>query len=327
MWNGTLPTIDVIIPCYNSEATLEACLKSVYSLDYPNDLLTVIIVDNGSTDNTLNIAVGYNCNITVRPKIRVGAMRNRGSEISNGEIIAFTDSDCIVPANWIKDAINVLKQADVGAVGGGCLVTQHSTWMEKAWVAVQKEQYKNVLNLPASNLIIRRSCFEQVGKFDENLLAGEDDHLSHKLIKSGFKLISIKSCYVVHLGYPTHLFSIMKRQIWHARNSMEIKTGLFDKLFLSTTIFLLCIILIPVSIIYAAHSVVLLAGLASIIVMIVSLASLTKVSKAYYDKSNALNRTIQFIQLLPIYFSFYIGRSIGLLLSFMSNVLPFKTKS
>jgi len=326
MWNGELPTIDVIIPCYNSEATLDACLKSICDLDYPKDLVTTIIVDNGSIDNTVNIALGYNCRIIIKPKIRVGAMRNCGSEISSGEILAFTDSDCIVPKNWINDAINVLKQADVGAVGGGCIVTTHSTWMEKAWVAVQKEQYKGVSTLPASNLILRRNCFEQVGKFEENLLAGEDDHLSHKLVMSGYKLISIKPCYVIHLGYPTHLVSIMKRQIWHARNSIEIKTGLLDKLFLSTNIFLLCILLTPISIIYT-DSDFLLSCIVLILVTIVSLASFTKVSKSYYQKSNIWNKSIQFVQLLPIYFSFFIGRSIGLLLSYISHMNLFKVKS
>jgi len=115
------PKVSVIIPVYNGEKTLEQCLKSVLSQNYDN--YEVLVVDNHSTDRTKEIISRFRQN---RHKISYafeghrsrGAARNKGVLLATGEIIAMTDSDCIVPKNWITDLIGPIIDGDEDIVMG-----------------------------------------------------------------------------------------------------------------------------------------------------------------------------------------------------------------
>src|SRR3989338_7677744 len=93
--------ISVIIPVYNAARTLFNCLDSIFNLDYTD--FEVIIVNDCSTDNSLDIAKQYNVKIINHEKnFGPGVARNNGAKIANGSILAFTDSDCEVPRDWLR---------------------------------------------------------------------------------------------------------------------------------------------------------------------------------------------------------------------------------
>ncbi len=218
-----LPTVSIIIPAYNAEATIVNCLDSICFLDYPKSKLEVVVVDNGSTDRTAEYAQRENVQLVSMPEGNVGAVRNFGSKFASGQVLAHTDSDCILPPNWLKDAVKILiEEPDVGAVGGGCLVPDDATMLEKAWVVVQKEDVKKVRCLPACNFILWKSIFTEIGGFNEVITAGEDDDLSVNVTNAGYRLMSLKACYVVHLGYPKTYSAIYKRQVWHGESALSL---------------------------------------------------------------------------------------------------------
>jgi len=115
------PKVSVIIPVYNGEKTLRQCLESVLNQTYNN--YEVIIVDNNSTDKTKDI-IQESCN--KKNKVRYffesknsrGAARCRGEINSQGDIILMTDSDCIVPKNWIEEMIEPIVKNGQTAVQG-----------------------------------------------------------------------------------------------------------------------------------------------------------------------------------------------------------------
>jgi len=325
MNDPAFPFINIIIPCYNSESTIDDCLKSVFDLDYPKDRYGVIVVDNGSRDMSTDIIEKRPCKLIVRPNINVGAVRNRGADVLFCDFFAFTDSDCIVPKCWLSDAVKYFEDENVGAVGGGCLAPSNGCWLEKVWVAGQLESFRFVKCLPASNFIVRKSVFDMVSGFDENLVAGEDDHLSFKISNIGMKLISIRSCFVIHLGYPKTIFSIIKRQIWHSKNSFEIRENAFDKMFIMSNVFMLSLLsiffLIPLLPRYFNE--ILTLSIFNILV-IVFMVSFKKLSNCCYDNKTFTSESYKFLQLGIIYFFFFVGRSIGLLLNYKN--LLFKAK-
>ena len=101
--------VSIIIPVLNGEKTIRACLDSVFScktIDYE-----VIVIDDGSTDNTFSIAKEYPCKI-IRLETNKGRSfaRNRGIEESRARTLLFTDSDCIVCENWQALSLKHFKE-------------------------------------------------------------------------------------------------------------------------------------------------------------------------------------------------------------------------
>lgn len=118
------PLVSVVIPTCNRRAVLERCLLALSRQSYPN--FEVIVVDDGSIDNTEEM---LNAVAAAHPRLHLlrlkndanlgaNASRNRGVRASRGEIVAFTDSDCIVEPDWLEKLVDAFSAADVAAVTG-----------------------------------------------------------------------------------------------------------------------------------------------------------------------------------------------------------------
>ena len=120
------PLISVIIPVKNQAALLSLCLDSLRQLDYPKEKIEIIVVDGLSTDDTRDVAQRYKTKLVTNEKQVVVSGRNRGFEESKGELIAFTDADCIFDPAWLKNSIKYFDKDKVGGVGGLSLQPQDS---------------------------------------------------------------------------------------------------------------------------------------------------------------------------------------------------------
>ncbi|MDD2852250.1 MAG: glycosyltransferase [Desulfuromonadaceae bacterium] len=313
------PKVSVIIPAFNEDRYIGECLSSVISLEYPKDKLEIIVVDNGSTDNTNSIARGYPVKLIEKPGVKVGAVRNAGFAESTGEILAFTDADCIVPKQWLEDALVFLFRSGIGAVGGGCLVKENGTWLEKAWVSGQGSETLITKYLPGANFIVSREVFCECGGFDEVLSAGEDDKLSIAITSKGFQLLSLKQCFVIHQGYPKSVLEITKRQIWHSKNSIDITNPLTNKLFIATNVFIICHFIFPL-LVYCHAQMFYISCVVVLITCIINIQPLKKViawNKQHNDISSAI---IKLLQLNIIYYFYFVGRSVGLIFNYYLKI-------
>ena len=113
-----LPLVSIIIPVRNEAGLLKNCLESISNLDYPKERIEVVIADGMSTDGTAEVARQYGARVVLNEKKTVSPGRNVAFKPAKGEIIAFTDADCIVDKNWIKNSLKYFDDANAACVGG-----------------------------------------------------------------------------------------------------------------------------------------------------------------------------------------------------------------
>jgi len=194
MVDELLPHVSFVIPTFNASKTLGMCLESVFRLDYPREKIEVVIVDGGSTDDTLAIARKFQCQLLTNP-IRYeegpGAGKDIGFRHSRGDIVVFLDSDNeLGSASWLRNMVSpYLSRPDVvGAFShlipksdGGLL----SRYLTKAHsqTAIRFWQPDDVVRLPetdsqfriirlnaacdlSNGATARRECLSAVGGYD-----------------------------------------------------------------------------------------------------------------------------------------------------------------
>jgi glycosyltransferase involved in cell wall biosynthesis len=111
-----LPFVSAIVPCYNNSAQLQKCLSALYFQSYPYDRYEVIVVDNGSTEDLFTLCQQFpNVRYCYERKRGSYAARNKGLKLAQGEVIAFTDSDCLPDRDWLTQGVRALAEADIVA--------------------------------------------------------------------------------------------------------------------------------------------------------------------------------------------------------------------
>jgi succinoglycan biosynthesis protein ExoA len=110
------PLVSVIVAARDSESTLPACLHALAAQDYPH--VEVIVVDDGSQDATAAVAEAGGARVVRTPPVGASAARNLGIELARGEIVAFTDGDCVPDSGWVRALAEALGTSGATGVGG-----------------------------------------------------------------------------------------------------------------------------------------------------------------------------------------------------------------
>jgi len=215
-------TFSVIIPAYNEEKYLPGCLDSLCNMDYPKDCVEVIVVDNGSTDRTREIAETYKVTILRDDTKNVSGLRNLGARRSKGDILAFVDADCIVSKDWLKNAAKYFDDTETAAWGAPPALPEDSTWVQRTWYLVrQKEKdIQEVDWLESMNLFVRKDQFLFVNGFNETLVTCEDVDFCYRIREYG-RIISDSMLRVVHLGEARTLREFIKKEIWRGQSNFH----------------------------------------------------------------------------------------------------------
>ena len=126
----TTPAVSVIVAARDAEATLGACLASLRALDHPS--YELIVVDNGSTDATRAIAAAHDgVRVLDEPRRGPAAARNTGIEAARGDVVAFTDADCVVDPRWLTKLTAALEDRRDRVAGGRILATRPANRVER----------------------------------------------------------------------------------------------------------------------------------------------------------------------------------------------------
>ncbi|MBI5566774.1 MAG: glycosyltransferase family 2 protein [Chloroflexi bacterium] len=204
----------VVIPTYNRQTTLRQTLTALIAQDYPD--YEIIVVDDGSTDGTAEMidadfpAVRY-----VRQANRGPAVaRNRGLAAATGDVVAFTDDDCLAPADWLARLAEGYRQYPEAVGGGGSLMAPPELLVTNIFARYElyngrviyhsgDQPYLGGFECPAggtANMSYRRSVLLEVNGFDEGfpVAAGEDADLKLRICNRNHRLFYVP-VWVAHL--------------------------------------------------------------------------------------------------------------------------------
>ncbi|MCL4871768.1 MAG: glycosyltransferase [Anaerolineae bacterium] len=202
-----LPTVTVVIPVYNGAMTIANCLKTVLAQTYPRDKYEVVVVENGSTDETTEIVQRYPVRLIHNEALGPAAARNRGIQESQAEIIAFTDADCLVTPTWLEELIKPYQDPTISGVGGDIQPYRHDgrTIVElfndqfSPWMNYLDGKAEFLPQLYTPNASYRRSLLLEINGFNEKMLTGEDVEISWRIqMETGAKIVFTRAAVVYH---------------------------------------------------------------------------------------------------------------------------------
>lgn len=202
---NVLPFVSVVVPVYNGESTIKNCLDHIMKLKYSRAKLQVIVVDDGSTDKTVNILKGYSIKLVKKEHGGYPSAMNAGMKIAKGEIVVIIDSDVYVSEDWLIKIIEEFKDPKVGIVGGNGeeFVPSTSGFWTRIIAFEAQDRYDMMKSkyldfITSASTAYRKKLFTEIGLFDEALRRGSDEDLAHRALKAGWKIVLRKDALSQH---------------------------------------------------------------------------------------------------------------------------------
>lgn len=288
---------------YNSEQYIGRMIQAIKDLDYPQDKIEMIIIDNGSDDNSVKIAQEMGAFCSIMKGASISQMRNAGASLATGEILGFVDSDCIVSSDWANKAIEFIAD-DVGIVGGYYGLGDSPGWIEKTWHDLKKDVTGEVSFVSAGNMVIKAMLFSEIGGFDESVETGEDWDFCQRVIGAGYRVINQPSLHVTHLGNYKSLLGIIKKERWYGRGMFSVLKGRkVTRPLLVSYLFLIFLLVTVISLLINLYDVM--------AVSLVSLVLLVFIVSYHFTRNVKNDRLFMFIKCIPISFCYVLGRSMS----------------
>lgn len=224
------PLVSVIIPAYNSADTVGATISSALTQSYPH--VEVIVVDDGSTDETANIAAAYGERIMLlrQPNGGCASARNLGAQAAQGQLLAFCDADDILLPSCIEAAVRAWRTAD----DPQACVYMNAYFMRNDGISPfrtvmssrtpkRADQRRAILeaNFTSAHMMIPRSAYDAVGGFNGGLRTVEDWDIWMRLIFSGHLAVDVRKPHLLYRWTSTSLSSDTPQMLADERRIFE----------------------------------------------------------------------------------------------------------
>ena len=211
----------VIIPAFNAEKTIGKCLDSLAKQSVKG--FETIVVDDGSKDGTARIVKGF-------PKVRLleqknsgpAVARNNGAKAAKGGIIIFTDSDCILEKDWLKEMLKPFEDNEIVGVQGKYKCNQKEIIARLIQLEIEKNhekmaRQKSIDFMATYSAAYRKSVFSEMNGFDTSfpIASGEDTDLSFRVSAKGYKMVFNPKAIVLHT-HPASLKKYLKIKFFRA---------------------------------------------------------------------------------------------------------------
>jgi glycosyltransferase involved in cell wall biosynthesis len=197
--------ISVIIPTYRDWDRLRLCVEALLDQSLSRDLFEIIIVNNDSSDPYPSWFQEKNLLLLEESIPGSYSARNKGISFAKGDILAFTDSDCIPEKNWLQNAYSKFQDASIHRIAGKVEIffkdKENKTFaelFEHAYAFNQKRNVEVLKGCVTANFLSRKSLFDSVGVFDNSKKSGEDFGWNRRANSKGFNLVYADNVIVKH---------------------------------------------------------------------------------------------------------------------------------
>lgn len=217
--------ISVIVPAFNACKTIRACLDSLCGQTLGPERYEILLVDDGSTDDTPEIVAGYDrVRLISQENAGPAAARNHGAAEAAGELLVFTDSDCRAAADWLETLTAPLREHPEIAAAKGAYRTRQQPIIAR-FVQLEYEDKYDVMKrsryidfVDTYSAAFRRTVFLDSGGYDEDfpVACAEDVELSFRLAGQGHKMVFVPEAVVYH-RHPDSLWDYLKKKFKFAR--------------------------------------------------------------------------------------------------------------
>jgi glycosyltransferase involved in cell wall biosynthesis len=228
-----LPPVSVIIPVYNGEASIGACLAHLQRQNYPGEKMEIIVIDDGSTDRTMDIIHRFGVKCIAATNKGPSNARNEGIQYASGQILVLIDADCLADENLIIRHVLAhlhfeVTDPRIKVVGGGIEGENKNFWSICDDFCSWYNNHpalpgKQVSAHPTANISFSRQLADEI-KFDAELRFAEDYAFCVAVRRKGYKIFFEPQAKVRHVNrfsYP----SFMK----HAKDWASSQYNLLDK--------------------------------------------------------------------------------------------------
>ena len=197
------PTASVVVPAYNAAATIEHCVRALRAQTVEPGCYEVIVVDDGSQDETAEIAARLGARVVRQQRGRPAAARNAGIKTANGDIVCFTDADCMPKNDWLESLLVPLSDPQIVGCKGTYDTTQRS--LVARFVQLEYEDKYDLLRgqrhidfIDTYSAAYRRDVLLANNCFDESFPYLEDQELSFRLATRGYNMVFQPEAVVYH---------------------------------------------------------------------------------------------------------------------------------
>lgn len=227
---GPFPRVSVVVPVLNGAQEIGRLLASLLALDWPEDRLEILVVDNGSGDGTAAVAACYPVRVLVETQVTSSyAARNRGLAAAGGDWVAFTDVDCVVEPGWLRRLLLPPPPVQVGAVAGEVLALEGATTVQRL-----VEKYgimKHAVTLPhkalpcfsTANVAVRHDLLRDLNGFRDDVRYFADMELSWRLQIEGGREILFRPEAVVRHRHRRTWGALFRQGVQHGRGVAFMK--------------------------------------------------------------------------------------------------------
>ena len=195
------PMVTVGLSTWNSALTIEACVESILNTAYPNK--EIIVVDDGSTDDTLQRLAKYPIRVIHQQHQGVSAGRNNVLRHARGEIVVYTDSDTIVSNNWLDVIAEAVQDPSVGAICGWTeFRTDHrcASWIKSLDNRMRFDGRRRETSMVVGlNCAFRKKVLEEIGGFNPDWYHAEDTEVSYLIRQRGYRILLVPEALVEHV--------------------------------------------------------------------------------------------------------------------------------
>jgi glycosyltransferase involved in cell wall biosynthesis len=227
------PRVSVVVPFYASQKHIAACVESLLAQEGVGGPVEIILVDNGSRDRSASVVSRY-AGVTVlqEPEPGAYAARNTGIRVATGEVIAFTDADCVAGRYWLRAVLDGMADPTVGILVGRCNYPARSSPLLRLLGAYENAKAAYVIErcprsyhfAYANNMAVRAAVFREIGPFKPWARAA-DSELVHRLaaLRPDLRLAYAPAMQVTHMEF-LRVRDRIRRLALYTRTNTQIGT-------------------------------------------------------------------------------------------------------